>query len=69
MFKSFGNGAALQSGGTASDTFVSFARWQQGEQNVAGVGVVFYYPLGFAQTSHFQSVPRAFWYLWRFLLL
>lgn len=52
MFKSFGNGAALQSGGTASDTFVSFARWQQGEQNVAGVGVDVYYPLGSVQTSH-----------------
>ena len=31
----------LQSGGgTAADTSVCFARWQQGEQTVAEVGVV-----------------------------
>ena len=34
------NSSALYSGVTAADTSVSFARWQQGEQTVAGVGVV-----------------------------
>lgn len=30
-------------------TSLSFARWQQGEQTVAVVGVVFLYPLGSAK--------------------
>ena len=32
------------SGDTAADTSVSFARRQQGEQTVAAVGVILYYP-------------------------
>ena len=36
-------GMKLLSGGTAADA-LSFARWQQGEQTVVGVGVVFSYP-------------------------
>ncbi len=32
--------AALYSGGAAANTSVSLARWQQGEQAVAGVGIV-----------------------------
>ena len=31
--------AALCSGGLAVETSVSFGRWQQGEQTVAGVGI------------------------------
>ena len=34
------NQAALHSGGMAANTSVSFARWQQGEWTVTGVGVV-----------------------------
>ena len=33
--------AALQSAVTSVDTSVYFARWQQGEQAVVGLGVVF----------------------------
>ncbi len=33
--------AALESGGMAVDTSVSLARRQQGEQAVAGMGIVF----------------------------
>ncbi len=33
--------AALESGGTAADTSVLLARWQQGKQAVAGMVVVF----------------------------
>ena len=36
-----GDEALPLSGGTLADTSVYFARWQQGEQTVAGVGVVF----------------------------
>ena len=54
-FRGLGKEAAPQSGGTAADTSVSFARWQQGEQTVAGVGVVFQYPLGPVQISHFTN--------------
>ena len=38
-----GKEADPQSGGTALDTSVSLARWQQGEQTVAGVGGMFKY--------------------------
>ena len=47
------------SGGTAAYTSVSFARWRQGEQSVALVGVVFQYPLGSGQTFHFTDVTDA----------
>ncbi len=33
--------AVLEAGGATADTSVSFARWQQGEQAVSGVGMVF----------------------------
>lgn len=44
--------------GTAADTCVCFARGQQGEQTVAGLCVVFQYPSGSEQTSHFTDVTR-----------
>ena len=44
--------AALQSGGTAANTSVSFVRRQQGEQAVAVVGLVFWYPPGSEQRPH-----------------
>lgn len=48
-----------QSGGTALDTYVSFARWQQDEQ-VAGEAVIFFfYPLGSIQTAHLTDIPDA----------
>lgn len=34
------------------DTSVFFARWQQRVRALAGVGVVFYYPLGSVQTPY-----------------
>ncbi len=40
----------------AADTSVSFARWQQDEQAVAGVAVVCYYPLGSAQAPHLTDI-------------
>ena len=43
----------------AADTSVPFARWRQGEQAVAGLGVIFKDPLGSAQTPHFTNVPDA----------
>ncbi len=33
--------APLESSGTAADTSVSLAKWQQSEEDVAGVGIVF----------------------------
>lgn len=33
--------AALQSGRAAADTSISLARWQQGEQAVAGMATAF----------------------------
>lgn len=39
-----------------SDTSVSLARWQQGEQAAAGVRTVFWYPLGSSQTSHLTDI-------------
>ena len=60
--------AALWSGGTAADTSVSLARWQQGEQTVAGMGAVFQYRLGSEQTTQLTNVasldrwvPATFW--------
>ncbi len=41
MSSSLRKEAALESGGTTADTSVSLARWQLGEQAVAGVGIVF----------------------------
>lgn len=41
-----------QSHGTTTDTSVSFATPQQGEQTIAGVGVVISYPSGSAQAPH-----------------
>lgn len=43
----------MLSGDTAADTFVSL------EQTVAVVGVVFKFPLGSEQTSHFTDVAAA----------
>ena len=40
----------------ATDTSVSFARWQQGDQAVAWVGVVCEYLLGSVQTSHYADI-------------
>ena len=47
------------SGDMAADTSVSFARRQQGEQTVAAVGVILYYPLSSVQTSYFSDVTDA----------
>lgn len=44
-FHSLGNEAAAQSRGMTADTAVFLATWQQGEQTVAGVGVVFQNPI------------------------
>ena len=55
-----GEWSALQSGGAAADTSVLFASWQQGEQTVAGVGVVLYYSLGSVQTKHFTNTVDVF---------
>ena len=41
QIKSLREEAALQSGGTTADTSVSPNWWQQGEQAVAGVAIVF----------------------------
>ena len=49
----------LYSGGMASDTSVSFARWQQSEQTVTWVGVVFKYPLGSVLTCNFTDITDA----------
>lgn len=48
--------AALWSGGTAVDIPVSLARQQLGDLAVAGVSMVFYYPLGSARAPHFTNV-------------
>lgn len=40
-------------------TSVSLARWQQGEQDEAVVGIVFYYPLGSAQVPHLTDITDA----------
>ena len=55
----FWNEAALLSNCMAAETSVSFSRWQQGEQAVAGVGVVLMYHLSSVQTSHFNSITDA----------
>ncbi len=44
--------AALEFGGTRADTSVLLARRRQGEQAVAMVGIVFWYPSGSAQAPH-----------------
>lgn len=40
----------------AAGTAVSIARWQQGEQTVAGVGVVFLASIGLCPDKHFTDI-------------
>ncbi len=51
--------AVLQYAGAAVDTSLSLFRLQQGEQAVAGVGIVFQHPLGSMQGHYLTDITDA----------